>query len=153
MCALPPRPITEHCHCKGFLPVTMSSPTQLLERIEELSSAIDAQKHILEDLETSRSNARRNLNAIRDPMARLPLKMSSEIFIRCLPANPGPDSANAPMIFLSICHLWSDIAFATPSLWSAFLFRSKRTRNLQRSSKPSSVEFKVLLSHFHFAGT
>ncbi|KAJ7814057.1 hypothetical protein B0H13DRAFT_2140582 [Mycena leptocephala] len=26
------------------------------------------------------------------------------------------------MILLSICHLWSDIAFATPSLWAAVCF-------------------------------
>ena len=45
----------------------LSSAREWRMRIEELSSAIDLQKQVLRDLETSRINARRDLNAICDP--------------------------------------------------------------------------------------
>ncbi|KAJ7160270.1 hypothetical protein C8R46DRAFT_1223749 [Mycena filopes] len=85
----------------------MSSLDALNARIEELSVAIS-------DLEIQRSNARRDLNALRDPMARLPLEISSEIFIQLL----ADDDGSTPMIFLPICRLWKDIALSTPSLWA-----------------------------------
>ncbi|KAF8215350.1 hypothetical protein K438DRAFT_774861 [Mycena galopus ATCC 62051] len=92
--------------------------SRLRARIEELSSAIKTQKQV-GDLETRRTNARRDLNAILDPMTRLPLEISSEIFTLCLPDSPRPHSGEAPMLLLNICHLWSNIALSTPSLWSS----------------------------------
>ncbi|KAJ7792952.1 hypothetical protein B0H14DRAFT_2533808 [Mycena olivaceomarginata] len=56
------------------------------------------------------------------PMARLPLEISSDIFMRCLPHSPRPNWHEAPLIFLNICHLWSFIALSTPSLWAAVSF-------------------------------
>ncbi|KAJ7506869.1 hypothetical protein B0H11DRAFT_245531 [Mycena galericulata] len=50
----------------------------------------------------------------------LPLEISSDIMLRCLPtptmADPHP--RDAPMIFLNICRAWSNIALATPPLWA-----------------------------------
>ncbi|KAJ7621995.1 hypothetical protein DFH06DRAFT_769934 [Mycena polygramma] len=96
----------------------MPSTTELRARIAGLSSAIDLQKQILLDLETTRANARRELNATCDPMARLPFELSSDIFTLCLPDQPGLECGTAPLIFLSICHSWSDITRSTASLWS-----------------------------------
>ncbi|KAF8215149.1 hypothetical protein K438DRAFT_2008597 [Mycena galopus ATCC 62051] len=109
--------------------------TELRKRIEELSVAIERQKEILRDLEVRRSDARRDLNVIYDPMARLPLEISSAIFEGCLPepepelyehCYPSPNCDTAPMIFLRVCRLWSAITLATPSLWAVvhFDFRS-----------------------------
>ncbi|KAJ7160285.1 hypothetical protein C8R46DRAFT_366465 [Mycena filopes] len=92
----------------------MSSLDALNARIDRLSSAIDLQKQVLRELETQMSDARRELNTLRDPMARLPLEISSEIFMQCLPGDDG----STPMSLLAICHLWSDIALSTPSLWA-----------------------------------
>ncbi|KAJ7133412.1 hypothetical protein C8R44DRAFT_611217, partial [Mycena epipterygia] len=97
----------------------MTSATELRARIADLSSTIKRQKQILKDLEKNRSDARRDLNAVLDPMARLPLEVSSDIFTLCLPIIPRPDSSIAPMVFLDVCHLWSRIALSTPSLWTA----------------------------------
>ncbi|KAJ6593180.1 hypothetical protein B0H19DRAFT_1245980 [Mycena capillaripes] len=83
--------------------MTSESTTDLCERIEQLSAAIELQKQVLRDLETNRINARRALNAI---------------FMRCLPDSPGPDLDSAPMLLLGICQRWSDIAISTPSLWA-----------------------------------
>ncbi|KAF7348095.1 F-box domain-containing protein [Mycena sanguinolenta] len=95
----------------------MSSALQA--RIDELSLAIERQKQVLLDLEKSRSHARCELNAILDPMARLPVEISSDIFVWCLPDSPRPHSGQAPLLFLRICHRWSDIAIATPTLWTS----------------------------------
>ncbi|KAF8215116.1 hypothetical protein K438DRAFT_770648 [Mycena galopus ATCC 62051] len=104
----------------------MSHITELRKRIEDLSSAIERQQQILINLEISRSDARRELNAISDPMARLPVELSSIIFEYCLPDTPRyplPDSRNAPLLLLGVCRLWDEIALATPSLWAAVHYK------------------------------
>ncbi|KAF7377799.1 F-box domain-containing protein [Mycena sanguinolenta] len=98
--------------------------TLLRARIAELSLAIETQKQILRDLEKSRSDARRDLNATLDPMARLPVEISSDIFARCLPDSPRPHSGQAPMLFLNVCHLWRDIATSASSLWTSIYCES-----------------------------
>ncbi|KAJ7740247.1 hypothetical protein DFH07DRAFT_751730, partial [Mycena maculata] len=90
----------------------------LRARVNEISSAIARQTEILRDLETQRSVARGELNAILDPMARLPLEISSEILTKCLPILPKCHPRETPALFLSVCHAWKNIALATPSLWA-----------------------------------
>ncbi|KAJ7621996.1 hypothetical protein DFH06DRAFT_1232420 [Mycena polygramma] len=113
----------------------MSSVPDLRARIAELSWAIQLQKQVLRDLESSKSKAQRDLNAILDPMSRLPLEISSEIFQLCVPHSPGPDSSDAPMLFLRICHSWSNIALSTPSLW-----------NIIHSDGPDAAQLETWLS-------
>ncbi|KAJ7133418.1 hypothetical protein C8R44DRAFT_23551 [Mycena epipterygia] len=110
------------------------SVADLRTRLEALSSAISRQKEVLNALEEARSAVRRELNAILDPMARLPLEISSDIFTRCLPTIPRPNPSSAPLVLLNICYAWSSIALSTPSLWSAI-----------RVDFPRSPEFKNLL--------
>ncbi|KAJ7046798.1 hypothetical protein C8F04DRAFT_1061786 [Mycena alexandri] len=88
-------------------------------RIERLSAEIERQKDVLDQLEHSRSAAQRQLNAIRDPVARLPLEISSEIFLQCLSFSPKPSPRAAPMLLLNVCSAWSNIALSTPTLWAA----------------------------------
>ncbi|KAJ7738350.1 hypothetical protein B0H16DRAFT_1570539 [Mycena metata] len=102
----------------------MSSVAELVARIEEISCAIDRQKRVLADLETSRSNVRRDLNALCDPIARLPLEISSNIFMKCLPKISLPLLSSPPLLFLSVCHGWSDIAVSTAFLWSSLRVES-----------------------------
>ncbi|KAJ6481092.1 hypothetical protein C8R45DRAFT_775789, partial [Mycena sanguinolenta] len=86
-------------------------------RIDEISLAVERQKQVLRDLEKSRNEARRQLNATLDPMALLLVEILSEIFVRCLSNSLRPHTVEAPLLFLRICHLWAYIAIATPSLW------------------------------------
>ncbi|KAJ7704958.1 hypothetical protein B0H17DRAFT_858690, partial [Mycena rosella] len=88
--------------------------------IKELSAAILRQKKILRDLEQTKSDVQSDLNRVLDPMARLPLELSSEIFIRCLPTDsiPSPHPTSAPMLLTTVCRAWSRIAISTPSLWA-----------------------------------
>ncbi|KAJ7046823.1 hypothetical protein C8F04DRAFT_987024, partial [Mycena alexandri] len=89
-------------------------------RIDELSVEIERQKEVLNQLACSKAAAQRQLNALRDPIARLPLEISSEIFLQCLLSGlPRPDPSTAPMLLLNICNAWTNIALSTPALWAA----------------------------------
>ncbi|KAJ7896283.1 hypothetical protein B0H14DRAFT_3853687 [Mycena olivaceomarginata] len=106
------------------------SAQQLRTRIEELSSEIALQKKLLKKLEQDKSIAQGQLNAVLDPVARLPLEISSEIFLQCLvpdymppQGDPSPrpmaGAHHLPMLLLNVCNAWSTIALSTPALWSA----------------------------------
>ncbi|KAK7022364.1 hypothetical protein R3P38DRAFT_3271133, partial [Favolaschia claudopus] len=71
------------------------------------------------------SDAYRDLNLLVDPIARLPLELQSDIFLRCIP-DPSPDNMKTkpdpnvpPMVFMAVSRMWRDIALATPRLWAA----------------------------------
>ncbi|KAF7338207.1 hypothetical protein MVEN_02045800 [Mycena venus] len=52
-------------------------------------------------------------------VTRLPLKISSEIFLHCLPPRPEPGPRTAPMLLVNVCNSWTDIAISTSALWAA----------------------------------
>ncbi|KAJ7302073.1 hypothetical protein DFH08DRAFT_1089973 [Mycena albidolilacea] len=108
------------------------SAQQLRTQIEELSSEIALQKKLLKKLEQDKSIAQGQLNAVVDPVARLPLEISSEIFLQCLVPDYTPPQGDRslrprpmagahypPMLLLNVCNAWSAIALFTPALWSA----------------------------------
>ncbi|KAJ7666934.1 hypothetical protein DFH06DRAFT_1470068 [Mycena polygramma] len=97
------------------------STQELRARIVELSNAIHLQRELLKKLENEKSLVQRELNAALDPFARLPLELSSDIFLRCLPAgdHPKPDATRAPMLFLHVCNAWKSIAISVPALWTS----------------------------------
>jgi hypothetical protein len=100
----------------------MSAGIQHLhQRIDSLSADIlrQTRKEVLRDLERSKSAAQRELNAFRDPIGRLPLELSSHIFLQCLPSHrQQPGARHVPMLFLNICNTWTDIALSAPQLWA-----------------------------------
>ncbi|KAJ7659429.1 hypothetical protein B0H17DRAFT_1212957 [Mycena rosella] len=93
------------------------SVTEIQTRIDSLSADIIRQKKVLQNLERTKSAAQRQLNGVLDPVGRLPLEISGEIFIQCLPSRSTPGEQHIPMLFLNICNTWTDIALATPELW------------------------------------
>ncbi|KAJ7159266.1 hypothetical protein C8R43DRAFT_994291 [Mycena crocata] len=103
-----------------------STAADLLARIQNISSAITQQKNVLKDLEKTKSELQSQLNAVCDPVSHLPLELSSQIFLLCLPEDEFPKSSRnaAPLVFLNVSHAWSDIALATPTLWSSVSARS-----------------------------
>ncbi|KAK6966804.1 hypothetical protein R3P38DRAFT_3511982 [Favolaschia claudopus] len=101
-------------------PPQASVDAELCAQIDELTRKIDVQKQLLRDLEEQRSQARRQLNSLHDPMARLPLEIQSHIFL-CVDHTwdkPSTYPDNAPMVFVGVCRLWRHIALSTPRLWS-----------------------------------
>ncbi|KAF7361210.1 F-box domain-containing protein [Mycena sanguinolenta] len=99
----------------------MSSIQTLRARLEKISSEIVLQEKLLDQLRHEKTLAQRQLNAAVDPVARLPLEISSEIFLQCLAPFPEKRPAGdcAPLLLLNICSTWSAIALSTPRLWSA----------------------------------
>ncbi|KAJ7757815.1 hypothetical protein DFH07DRAFT_742044, partial [Mycena maculata] len=95
------------------------SVKELQTRIKNISIDIKRQKEVLKQLVADKSLAQCQLNAILDPVARLPLDISSGIFLQCLPPLSQPRSTNIPLLLLNICHSWSQIALSTPALWAA----------------------------------
>ncbi|KAJ7607950.1 hypothetical protein FB45DRAFT_392273 [Roridomyces roridus] len=94
----------------------MSSASELRRRIDSLARTIACQKHYLEQLERQRRAAERELNSIIDPMARLPVEISSDIIIQSL---PKPANWRALSNLLSVCHTWRDFVLAMPPLWTS----------------------------------
>ncbi|KAJ7302197.1 hypothetical protein DFH08DRAFT_905730 [Mycena albidolilacea] len=92
---------------------------ELRADIAKLDTGIDFQRELLKRLERDRSVKQRQLNSALDPVARLPLELSSDIFLRSLPPFPEPGDPDVPILLLNICNAWTDIALSTPSLWAA----------------------------------
>ncbi|KAJ7649882.1 hypothetical protein FB45DRAFT_886268, partial [Roridomyces roridus] len=67
-----------------------------------------------------------HLNAVRDPVSKLPLELSSNIFIHCLPSIPEACAKEAPMLLLNICTAWTTIALSTPALWACIYAKFPR---------------------------
>ncbi|KAJ7482834.1 hypothetical protein B0H11DRAFT_2417764, partial [Mycena galericulata] len=94
----------------------------LRKRIKEISSTINHHREILRDLEKQKSSLQGELNSIRDPMAWLPLEISSNIFMQCLSTTNTitlPNPRGPPMVFVQICQSWRNIALSTSSLWTS----------------------------------
>jgi hypothetical protein len=92
---------------------------ELRARLVKLNTEIELHREALKSLEQDRSLVQRQMNAILDPVARLPLEISSEIFRQSLAPFPDVVPLHAPMLFLNICNTWTNIALSTPSLWAA----------------------------------
>ncbi|KAJ7682326.1 hypothetical protein DFH06DRAFT_292533 [Mycena polygramma] len=95
----------------------MEGVQELRACIEALSSRINLQKELLKNLERDKSLVQRQLNAALDPVARLPLEISSEIFLQTLPLSEEPNPRHAPILLLRVCSAWNTIAISTPALW------------------------------------
>ncbi|KAJ7604984.1 hypothetical protein FB45DRAFT_1069702 [Roridomyces roridus] len=95
----------------------MASAEELRARIDELSQELERQNRSskISTLEHQRSVARCQLNGLVDPVARLPLEISSDIFHQCLSSRHDVPTCST---LLRVCHAWNDIALATPSLWN-----------------------------------
>ncbi|KAJ7472191.1 hypothetical protein FB451DRAFT_1367983 [Mycena latifolia] len=94
------------------------SAAELRARIDQISADIARQKELVKALERDKGAAQRQLNALFDPFARLPLEISSEIFIQCLPPRPKPGARLVPMLFLNVSKAWTAITLSTSALWT-----------------------------------
>ncbi|KAJ7236186.1 hypothetical protein C8J57DRAFT_137960, partial [Mycena rebaudengoi] len=108
------------------------SVAELRDRLAEISSSISLQKKLLDDLERARVDIYRQLNTILDPISRLPFEISSDIFVLCLPSLRHPNPSTVPILFLSICATWADIALSTPALWDTIHVDFPRAKGFNR---------------------
>ncbi|KAJ7641646.1 hypothetical protein FB45DRAFT_900678, partial [Roridomyces roridus] len=98
---------------------------ELQAQIDKVCKDIEFQKQALRNLERSKSVLQRQLNTLRDPIARLPVEVSSEIFLQCLPPRPELGVHRVPMLFLHVCNTWTDIALSDPALWATMYIDPK----------------------------
>ncbi|KAK6974540.1 hypothetical protein R3P38DRAFT_3132806 [Favolaschia claudopus] len=86
--------------------------TELEARLAEVEAGI-------EKLCQARIDIHRQLNNLRDPIAsRLPLEISSRIFLFCVPPPQVYGTLSAPVLLLRICTSWTEIALFTPVIWA-----------------------------------
>ncbi|KAJ7641589.1 hypothetical protein FB45DRAFT_1125495 [Roridomyces roridus] len=106
---------------------SVTSVQELEARIKDISADIERQpeKGVLQGLERDKSLLQRQLNAVRDPIQRLPLEISSEIFAQCLPEYPT----------LSDVRSIRPRAMPNPKLWS--------TINIQFPAHRAGLEVMV----------
>jgi hypothetical protein len=106
------------------------SVKELRARVEKISDEIELQKKFLAKLLSDKSLVQRQLNAVLDPVARLPPEISSDIFLHCLSPVPAldlppSDARGGPdpylILLLTVCNLnaWTTMALSTPDLWTA----------------------------------
>ncbi|KAJ6466462.1 hypothetical protein C8R45DRAFT_1106699 [Mycena sanguinolenta] len=99
----------------------MSAET-LRARIAELEIELQTQlpKKLFKKLQNDKSHAQRQLNEIVDPIACLPLQISSEIFLRTLnPFHQAESTRRSLMLLLRVCKAWTTIAVSTSALWTS----------------------------------
>ncbi|KAJ6477620.1 hypothetical protein C8R45DRAFT_873070, partial [Mycena sanguinolenta] len=95
------------------------SVDELRARIVTLETEIELQKELLKKLEKDKSLVQHQLNAALDPVTRLPLEISSEIFLQFLAPTRSPTGKqDVPTVLLRICNAWTDTALSTPRLWT-----------------------------------
>ncbi|KAK7028358.1 F-box domain-containing protein [Favolaschia claudopus] len=140
----------------------MSTPNirlnELRTRIVKLNSEIDVQLEVLKKLQSDRSLVLREMNAVLDPFARLPLEISSEIFVHCVDkpaANPG--ALQVPLLLLNICHSWTNLALSTTNLWTTIDVTFPCSRGLKRLlpiwfQRARNRKLSVCLSNGKFHG-
>ncbi|KAJ7692833.1 hypothetical protein B0H17DRAFT_512251 [Mycena rosella] len=98
----------------------MASVADRRATVVAFALAVELQKGVLQAMEKMKSDAQTGLNGVLDPIARLPLEISSDIFTRCLFDDyiTIPELKIAPLLFMSVCRSWNQIAVSTPALWA-----------------------------------
>ncbi|KAJ7223927.1 hypothetical protein C8J57DRAFT_969121, partial [Mycena rebaudengoi] len=91
-------------------------------QLAEVDGLITQQRRVLEGLEARRTSIQLQLDRVPYPILTLPLEITSEIFIQCLPEPPALENAHidalqAPLLLLHICKEWRRIALSLPALW------------------------------------
>ncbi|KAJ7223922.1 hypothetical protein C8J57DRAFT_1390956 [Mycena rebaudengoi] len=102
------------------------SVADLRVQLAEVDGLITQHRLLLEELEERRTSIRLQLDRVLYPVLTLPLDITSEIFIQCLPEPPALDNAHidarqAPLILLHICKEWRRIALSLPALWATLV--------------------------------
>ncbi|KAJ7167673.1 hypothetical protein C8R46DRAFT_1191754 [Mycena filopes] len=109
----------------------MPTTADLRRRLVELDAEIIEQEAVLDTLERNRLAVQQELEDTSTfPVLTLPVEITTEIFIWCLPtieelrahhalrSDGKPAEPLAPLSLASCCRLWRAIALATPSLWT-----------------------------------
>ncbi|KAJ6560392.1 hypothetical protein B0H19DRAFT_1147508 [Mycena capillaripes] len=98
----------------------MSNAATLRAQISDLTSEIPRQQQLLE---ARLRDLQKQLDSTTYPVLTLPLEITSEIFLHCLPTKRASDVMNvqeAPLLLTHVCRAWREVAISTPALWTTF---------------------------------
>ncbi|KAK7032716.1 F-box domain-containing protein [Favolaschia claudopus] len=122
----PPRffPFVTEIRC-GFDPTEYDEAAGL-SRVE-LRSRLTELDALIASLTLKRQSLQAASDAIIYPVLSLPLEITAEIFVRCLPAATyvSPSISDAPLLLTQVCHQWREIALGTPTLWQSLAFKDQ----------------------------
>ncbi|KAJ7685705.1 hypothetical protein DFH06DRAFT_1159175 [Mycena polygramma] len=81
--------------------------------------------------------------ALNPLVHRLPVELTAEFFLHCLPENDFvvPRSTTAPLLLCHTVRRWRNIALATPRLWSSLYLNFNCFRMLARFTERDGVDF------------
>jgi hypothetical protein len=146
---------------EGELQPTMVDPD---EELTSLDMEIARVEEILHQLCQKKFSLRRQINARKSPVLRLPSEITTEVFLHLFPYNSTKTwGAHTPLVLGSICSAWRTIAWSTSRLWCTLSLKLVVNRNqhyaaqaalllewLIRTKKlPISIEFSTLLLHIN----
>ncbi|KAJ6507833.1 hypothetical protein C8R47DRAFT_942892, partial [Mycena vitilis] len=61
------------------------------------------------------------VNSLKFPIISLPVEITSQIFLHCIPGDPlSPGSFYPAVVLGHVCRQWREIALAVPDLWSSW---------------------------------
>ncbi|KAK6974617.1 hypothetical protein R3P38DRAFT_3132563 [Favolaschia claudopus] len=111
---------------------------ELLAREASLDAEILAQEDALRQLRRDRCLVWRQINALRDPIVRLPPELTTEVFMRTLDPtiSAAPSHAGMPSLLLNICSAWTSIVISTPALWATIRIDFSRLTDGLRAALP-----------------
>ncbi|KAJ7166780.1 hypothetical protein C8R46DRAFT_841325, partial [Mycena filopes] len=67
---------------------------------------------------TEKIAIQKSLDSTVYPILTIPVELTADIFVHCLPDTLAPASSTiAPMLLTRICRQWRNIACGTPKLW------------------------------------
>ncbi|KAK7024900.1 WD40 repeat-like protein, partial [Favolaschia claudopus] len=98
----------------------------LLSELQNPSSSVNTRQGTRLKLERRRrliqekAVVQQSLDRIIYPILTVPVEITSEIFLQCLPDAPTePRAYSAPFLLSQICSVWRQIALNNPRLWAA----------------------------------
>ncbi|KAJ7304567.1 hypothetical protein DFH08DRAFT_903373 [Mycena albidolilacea] len=96
-------------------PSSSSSNRRFSPRLKE-----ERQRRLMKE----RITIQQSLHLIVYPILTIPVELTSEIFLHCLPVDPAqPNARLAPLLLGRICRVWRNIAYTDPKLWASLGLR------------------------------
>jgi hypothetical protein len=110
--------------------------TDPCQQLADLETEITRAKALLHQLEQQKALIKRQINARRSPLLRLPPEITSEIFTTYLACHGYAWDeldcysklliSETPLLFGRICSAWRKLAWSTPRLWCSLLLDLER---------------------------
>lgn len=110
------------CQQCGFSDPLVPDDSDPRQRLENLEMEISHVKTYLAQIIRKRAPLKQDINNVFSPIIRLPLELSSEIFLAACLTNDCRDNIN-PLFLGSVCKQWRELIWSMPQLWTTLSTR------------------------------